>query len=41
MQIIGVDLHVRQQTIAMLDTDTEEAIEKMLEHEAERKPRTN
>ncbi len=35
MQIIGVDLHTRQQTIAMLDTDTGEVLEKTLEHKAE------
>jgi transposase len=32
MRIIGVDLHARQQTIAMLDTDTGELVEKTLEH---------
>ena len=36
MQIIGVDLHTRQQTIAMLDTDTGEVVEKTLQHEAEK-----
>jgi transposase len=35
MQIIGVDLHVRQQAIAMLDTDTGEVTEKTLQHEGE------
>lgn len=35
MRIIGVDLHVRQQVIAMLDTDTGEVVEKTLKHEAE------
>ncbi len=35
MQIIGVDLHARQQTIAMLDTDTGEVVEKTLQHKAE------
>jgi transposase len=35
MRIIGVDLHARQQVIAMLDTDTGEVIEKTLEHEGE------
>ena len=35
MQIIGVDLHTRQQTIAMLNTDTGEVVEKTLQHEAE------
>jgi len=33
MRIIGVDLHTRQQTIAMLDTDTGELVEKTLEHD--------
>jgi transposase len=36
MQIIGCDLHARQQTIAMLDTDTGELIEKVIEHEGEK-----
>ena len=36
MRIIGCDLHGRQQTIAMLDTETEEVVEKTLEHEAEK-----
>ena len=35
MRIIGVDLHARQQTIAMLDTDTGEVTEKTLQHEGE------
>ena len=35
MQIIGVDLHTRQQTIAMLDTETGEVTEKELKHEGE------
>ena len=35
MRIIGCDLHARQQTIAMLDTDTGELVEKTLEHEGE------
>ena len=35
MQIIGVDLHARQQSIARLDTDTGELSEKTLKHEAE------
>ena len=35
MQIIGCDLHARQQTIAMLDTDTGEFVEKTLEHDGE------
>ena len=33
MKIIGCDLHARQQTIAMLDTDTGELVEKTLEHQ--------
>ena len=35
MRIIGCDLHARQQTIAMLDRDTGEFVEKTLEHEGE------
>jgi len=35
MKIIGVDLHARQQTIAMLDTDTGELVEKTLEHQGD------
>ena len=35
MQIIGVDLHARQQAIARLDTDTGELSEKTLKHEVE------
>ena len=35
MKIIGCDLHARQQTIAMLDTDTGELEEKTLGHEGE------
>ena len=34
MRIIGVDLHARQQSIAMLDTETGEVVEKILRHEA-------
>ena len=34
MQIIGVDLHARQQAIAILNSDTGELIEKTLKHEA-------
>jgi transposase len=34
MQIIGCDLHTRQQTMAMLDTKTGELVEKILVHEA-------
>ena len=33
MKILGVDLHTRQQTIAMLDDHTGELVEKELEHE--------
>ncbi len=36
MRIIGCDLHVRQQTIAMLDTETGELVEKTLQHEGEK-----
>lgn len=35
MKIIGVDLHTRQQTIAMLDEQTGELVEKQLSHEGE------
>jgi transposase len=35
MRIIGCDLHARQQTIAMLDTETGEVVEKTLEHEGD------
>jgi len=35
MKIIGVDLHTRQQTIAMLDDQTGELLEKELPHEGE------
>jgi transposase len=35
MRIIGVDLHTRQQTIAMLDDQTGELVEKELNHEGE------
>jgi transposase len=35
MKIIGVDLHTRQQTIAMLDDQTGELVEKQLLHEGE------
>ena len=34
MQIIGCDLHTRQQTMAMLDTKTGELVEQILVHEA-------
>ena len=36
MRIIGCDLHARQQTIAMLDTETGELVEKTLAHEGEK-----
>jgi hypothetical protein len=32
MQIIGCDLHARQQTLAVLDTTTGEVMEKTLTH---------
>jgi transposase len=35
MRMIGVDLHTRQQSVAMLDTDTGEVIEKTLKHEGD------
>ena len=35
MRIIGCDLHASQQTIAMLDRDTGEIVEKTLKHEGE------
>jgi hypothetical protein len=35
MRIIGVDLHTRQQTIAMWDTETRELIETTLTHEGD------
>ncbi len=35
MHIIGCDLHARQQTIAMLDTDTGEMVEKTIQHEGD------
>ena len=38
MKIIGVDLHTRQQTIAMLDDQTGELVEKQLPHEGEQVP---
>lgn len=34
MRMIGVDLHTRQQTLAMLDSTTGEVVEKTLRHEA-------
>ena len=36
MRIIGVDLHARQQSVAMLETETGELVEKTLEHEGEK-----
>src|SRR6516165_11013255 len=33
MKIVGCDLHARQQTIAMVDTETGEFVEKALVHE--------
>src|SRR5258708_36749317 len=35
MRIIGVDLHTRQQTGAMLDTETGELIEKTFKHDGD------
>ena len=35
MKIIGCDLHTRQQSIAMLDRDTGEVVEKTLTHEGD------
>jgi hypothetical protein len=35
MRIIGCDLHSRQQTLSMLDADTGEVEEYVLEHEGE------
>ena len=35
MKIIGVDLHTRQQTVAMLDTETGELVEKTLQHDGD------
>jgi len=35
MRIIGVDFHVRQQTIAMFDTETKELVKKTLKHDGE------
>ena len=34
MRMIGVDLHTRQETLAMLDSTTGEVVEKTLTHEA-------
>jgi hypothetical protein len=39
MKIVGCDLHARQQTIAMVDTETGEFVEKTLPHERERPAR--
>jgi transposase len=36
MRIIGVDLHTRQQSIAMLDSETGEVVEETLEHQGEK-----
>src|SRR2546425_12678561 len=33
MKIVGCDLHARQQTIAMVDTETGEFVERTLSHE--------
>ena len=33
MRIIGCDLHARQQTLAMLDTATDEVVKAALKHE--------
>jgi transposase len=35
MKIVGCDLHARQQSIALLDTETGELLERMIEHEAD------
>ena len=35
MQIIGVDLHARQQSVAMLNVETGEVVEKTLQHEGD------
>ncbi len=35
MQIIGVDLHARQQTVAMLNVETGEVVEKTLQLEGD------
>jgi hypothetical protein len=36
MRIIGVDLHTRKQSVALLDTDTGELVGKTLKHEGEK-----
>ena len=33
MKIVGVDLHAKQQSIAMLDNETGELTEKVIRHE--------
>jgi hypothetical protein len=35
MKIVGCDLHARQQSIGLLDTETGELIERTLDHEAD------
>jgi hypothetical protein len=35
MKIVGCDLHAKQQTIAMVDTETGEFIERTLAHEGD------
>ena len=35
MKIVGCDLHARQQSIALLDTETGELVERSFEHGAE------
>ena len=35
MKIVGCDLHTKQQSLALLDTDTGELVERSLQHEAE------
>ena len=34
MRIIGCDLHARQQSVALLDTETGEVVNRTLQHEA-------
>ncbi len=34
MKIVGCDLHTRYQQIAMLDSETDEVVERRLEHES-------
>jgi hypothetical protein len=38
MKIVGCDLHAKQQTIAMVDTDTGEFIDRTLSHEGSAVP---